>query len=314
MKTDMPDDPPANPIMRLVSNPYFLVVMTMVFWSGNAVMGRFIRDDIPPITLAFWRWTLAVLVLMIVVRPPLRRDWTELRRSWKVVVLLGTLGTSLFNTMQYVALQATTATNVAIIQTIMPLMIVAVSFVLFRERINARQAAGIVLSLIGVGVVITLADLAMIWTLTFNSGDVVMVLAVMIVSLFAVLLRWQPKVNEWSFLTATFVVGAVQLFPLYLWEAQVVGPMTWNLKTSAAIGYIVVGPAILAYYCFARGIARIGANSVAPFFNLLPLFTVLLAVPFLGEQITLIHVVGMVFIVTGIRLATRAARGKGLTG
>ena len=217
MKTDTPDGRPANPVMRLLGNPYFLVVMTMVFWSGNAVMGRFIRDDIPPITLAFWRWTLAVLVLIIVVRPPLRRDWTELRRSWKVVVLLGTLGTSLFNTMQYVALQAT---------------------------------------------------------------------------------------------TATFVVGAVQLFPLYLWEAQAVGPMTWNLKTSAAIGYIVVGSAILAYYCFAWGIAWIGANSVAPFFNLLPLFTVLLAVPFLGEQITLVHTVGMVFIVTGIRLATWAAKAR----
>ena len=281
------------------------MMLPPLFWAGNAVLGRAVAGAVPPIGLAFWRWCLGMLVVLPFAWPHLRHDITPILARWKSVLLLGTLGIGIYNTFQYIALNTTTALNCVRLQSSMPVMIVLMSLVLFRDRIGAMQGVGIAVSLVGATTLISHGDPATLLGLELNAGDVWMLAAVVIYAAYTTLLRRRPAIHGLSFVVVTFAIGAVELLPFYIWESLSGHPVQASGITLLAVGYTVLFPSIAAYLCFNRAVELLGPNTAGLAIHLVPVFGSLLAILFLGEQPHLYHGVGIALIAAGIVLATR---------
>jgi drug/metabolite transporter (DMT)-like permease len=281
---------------------YFLLILPPLFWAGNSVLARGIVDLIPPVAMSFWRWVLALTILLPFTWRQTLRDWPEIKRGWKNIVLLGLFGIASFNTLLYTAAHSTTAINIALTQSVMPAVIVLISFALFRDRISRKQLFAIVLCTLGAGYIIIHGDWQRLVELKFVVGDLIMLFAVCLYALYSVLLRKRPNIHPLSFLTSTFAVGVILLLPLYLWESQKVPALVLSQPVVLSLLYVAVCPSILAYLCWNRGILEIGANRAGLYINLIPLFAALLAVLFLGERFQNYHLTGIVLIFTGLLL------------
>lgn len=290
---------------RLADQAWLLMLLPPLFWAGNAVLGRAVAGAVPPIGLAFWRWCLGMLIVLPFAWPHLRHDITPILARWKSVLLLGTLGIGIYNTFQYIALNTTTALNCVMLQSSMPVMIVLMSLVLFRDRIGAMQGVGIAVSLVGAMTLISHGDPATLLGLELNAGDVWMLAAVVIYAAYTTLLRRRPPIHGLSFIVVTFAIGAVELLPFYIWESLSGHPVQVSGITLLAVGYTVLFPSIAAYLCFNRAVELLGPNTAGLAIHLVPVFGSLLAILFLGEQPHLYHGIGIALIAAGIVLATR---------
>ena len=288
---------------------YLLLTLTALFWAGNAIVGRALHTSVQPVTLAFWRWALAALFLLPFAWKHLRRDWRALARHWPVMLGLSLLGISSFNTILYHAAHTTTATNIALIQTALPAMILLLGFVLFGERVSRLGLLGMALTIGGAVITVIHGDLAFLRAARFVSGDVWMLAAVFLYALYSVLLRKAPRVHALSFLTATFIVGAAALLPLYIWEWQELGAPVLSTGLIAGALYVAVFPSIFAYLFWNHGVATVGAGTTGLFNCLIPVFAAVLAFAFLGERLHAYHVIGLALIVAGFLLFSRSRRG-----
>jgi len=290
--------------MRLYDRPYLLLTLATLLWAGNFVLGRAVSGEVPPVGLAFWRWFGGALIIAPFALPHLRRDWAAVRASWPIVLTLGLLGIAVFNTLIYVGLGRTTAINALLLQSIQPLVIIIFSFLIFRDTVGPRQLLAVAISLIGVVVIIARGELGVLATLAFNSGDVLVFIALICYAAYTALLRLRPRVHPLSFLLVIFTVGFALLFPLYVWEGLAGRPMRLTPVTLGAVAYVALFPAIVAYLCFNRGVELLGANRAGHFFHLQPAFGVILAMLFLGERFQPYHAAGITLIAAGILLAT----------
>ena len=287
-------------------SPYLLLILTTLFWSGNFVLGRAVREAVPPIALSFWRWAVALLILLPFVWPRLTAQWPLLKRHWRVLTGLALLGVANFNTFVYIGLQTTTATNALILISTAPVLIVALSFVALGLTVSRRQALGIALSLAGVLVIVTRGDLAVLLALQFNRGDAWVFAAVLSWALYSVYLKWRPAgIDPLAFLAATIGIGVLLLTPVYLWDIVVSGArLAINRVTVASVAYVAVFPSVLAYIFWNQAVAELGANRTGQFLHLMPAFGAILSVLFLGEKLYLFHLTGIGLIAVGIYLTT----------
>lgn len=281
---------------------YLLLILPPLFWAGNSVLARGVADLIPPVAMSFWRWTLALTLLTPFTWKLVRNDWPQIRRHWKIITLIGLIGIASFNTLLYTAAQTTTALNIALTQSVMPAMIVLLSFLLYREKVSRLQLLAVLLCILGAGVIVMHGDWQRLQQLSFVTGDLLMLLAVCLYALYSVLLRKRPQIHPLSFLTTTFLVGVVSLLPLYLWELTQTPPLQLSRPVVLSLLYVGVCPSILAYLCWNRGIEQIGANRAGLYINLIPLFASIMAILFLGESFQRYHLSGMVFIFAGLVL------------
>ncbi|MGC6391723.1 MAG: DMT family transporter [Alphaproteobacteria bacterium] len=282
---------------------YGYLALTMSFWAGNAIVGRMFRDDLPPITLAFIRWFCAFLLILIIFRPPLIRDWPVMKANWKIMLITGTFGIGIFNTLQYISLQYTTAINVGLMQVLMPMTILLLDVLFFSVRVGLIQITGMLCATCGVVVILSQGNFDILTQLEFNFGDLTMLTAVMLYSIFAVALRLKPAVHQWSFLAAIFAIGAIELFPFLLFEWFQGSSLNITQSSLLGISYVVIGPAILAYLFFTKGVETLGPNRAGMFFYFIPLVTAALSVLILGEPVETFHLVGFVLTALGLRLA-----------
>jgi drug/metabolite transporter (DMT)-like permease len=291
--------------------PYLLLTLTALFWAGNAVMARALHHLLPPATMSFWRWVLALLLLFPFVMRPMYEQRALLRANWVRLGLLGVLGVGCYNTFLYAALQTTTATNGVLISAITPLLIVLIGRVLFGVRMTRRQQVGILLSIAGVVGIVSRGDIAVLAQVDFNHGDLLLVGGALTWALYTVLLRWRPDgIDTLTFLGATVVGGIVLLIlPLYLVELASGRAAVWNAATGAGMVYFAVFPSILAYLFWNRGVRQVGANRAGLFLYLIPVFGIALAVTLLGERLDLFHLIGAALIFTGIAISTTGASG-----
>ena len=281
---------------------YLLLVLPPLFWAGNTVLARGVAELIPPVAMSFWRWTIALLILLPFTWKQTLSDWPEIRKHWKIIFLLGLFGIASFNTLLYTAAHSTTAINIALTQSVMPVIIVLISFILFRDRITPVQIFAITLCTLGAGYIVIHGEWSRLLQLKFVSGDLIMLLAVALYGLYSVLLRKRPKIKPMSFLTTTFAVGVLILLPFYLWERQVTAPLELTQPVIISLLYVAFCPSILAYLFWNQGIHEIGANHAGLYINLVPLFASLLAVLFLGEHFQAYHLAGIVLITAGLLL------------
>ena len=290
---------------------YFLLILPPLFWAGNTVLARGVADLIPPVSMSFWRWVMALSILLPFTWRQTWKDWPKIKEAWKIIFLLGLFGIASFNTLLYTAAHSTTALNIALTQSVMPVIIVLISFILFRDRISRLQIFAITLCMLGASYIIIRGDWQRVLQLEFVVGDLLMLLAVCLYALYSVLLRKRPDIHPMSFLTSTFAVGAVLLLPLYLWEVQKSPPLELTQPVIFSLLYVAFCPSILAYLCWNKGIHEIGANRAGLYINLVPLFASLLAVLFLGERFQSYHLIGIVLITSGLLLFNLPFRRSG---
>jgi drug/metabolite transporter (DMT)-like permease len=290
---------------NIKDRPYLLLVLAVLFWSGNFILGRAFHSEIPPVALAFWRWVGAAMLVTLPALPHLRRDRHALVQRWPVILLIATLGIAAFNTLVYSGLQYTEAINAFLLQSLMPVLIVLLSFMIFHERVTKLQGVGILVSLCGAVTIIARGDAGILLSLSINRGDLLVFTAMACYAGYTVLLRKRPQVHPWSFIATTFWIGALLLIPFYLWETLTVATLDPRPTNLMVIGYVIVFPSIVSYLCFNRGVELIGANRAGLFIHLMPVFGSLMAVFFLGESFCWYHGVGILLIGAGIYLATR---------
>lgn len=310
MSSDMIDSPssPARLAKRLWAAPYVLLTCTALFWAGNSIVARGARELVPPVALSFWRWSGALLILLPLAWPHLRRDAATLRSSWRTLVLLGALGIGAFNTLLYTGLQTTSAVNGLLLQSLQPGLILLFGAVLFAERTRMLQLLGLVLSIAGALTILSRGDPSAFVALSFNGGDLVIAGAVIVWSLYSVLLRTRPQVHPLSFLAATFAVGVVVLLPFYL--AEILSGRLIESRTESwlAIGYVCVFPSLIAYLCYNRGVELVGSATAGLYLNIMPIMGALLAAIFLGEAIRPFHLAGVALVAAGIACAAARRR------
>jgi len=303
-ETDSPHNhPPARrsaSIRIKTFAPYLILGIAPLCWAGNIVLARGMSDMIPPVAFAFWRWTLALALILPFTLRQVALDWKEITRHWKWLFLLAVLGISGFNTLLYSAVHTTTAINGALIQTSMPAVIVLLGRLMYRDSVTGRQMNGVMLCLLGAGLIVLRGDLGYLPTQSLVPGDLLMAIAVLLYSLYSTGLRRRPPVHALSFLTATFALGAAGLFPAYLVERVIVGPFTLSRGIVFSLLYVAIFPSIVAYFCWNKGVDLVGPNRAGLFINLIPVFASLLSVWLLGESIHGFHIGGMGLIAGGM--------------
>jgi drug/metabolite transporter (DMT)-like permease len=291
---------------RRIALAGLLLFMAPMFWAGNIVIARAYRAELPPFGTTFWRWTLAAIVFLPFVWPLLRNQWPVIWREARFIAILSLLGLSGFASLMYSGLQTTTALNASFIMAMSPVIIPLVVWLGSREGISILHAIGIIVSAIGAIVIISAGNPLRLLQGNFNDGDLLVIGAMIVWSVYSVIVRYRPKdLHPNVLLWTTMVFGSLATLPLSLWEATT-RPMPLSTNALMAISYIVLFPSIGAYFCFNRGIEIVCPNKGGLAMHLVPLFSAVLAVLFLGEAFQTYHGAGILAIFLGIGLVTRA--------
>lgn len=297
------------PSMRLPVNAYVLLAITSLCWSGNHVLARAMHNDMPPMALAFWRWSLASLILLPFVAAEAWRHRMAIRRHWRILLLLAVLGVSLNHAFLYTALSLTTAVNVGLINAATPIVIPIVSYLIDREGVTGRQVFGIAVSLVGVLIILSRADLGLLLGLSFTPGDLFTLGSVVVWAFYSVLLKRLPAgLPLLVFLLVLSVSGTVLLVPLYAWELATVGGFSLSVPNILTLAYISALASVVAFIFWNEGVARVGANKAGLFQYLIPVSTVVLAVLLLGEELHLYHLMGGLLTIAGLYLTSSVRR------
>lgn len=295
-----------TPSPRGTLRAYLFLALAALFWSGNFVVGRAVQGRIPPLALSFWRWTVALAILLPLAWRPLWAERRSLLRAWPVVVGLGILGVGNFSMLVYVGLGGTTATSALLLQSVCPAFIVALSPAFGAGRATGRQVSGIVVSLAGVVIILTRGSPAALASLRFARGDLWVLAAVLSWALYTLLLRRRPAgVDPRALLAATIAVGVAWIAPFHALEAARGARLALDALTGASIAYVAVFASVLAYFLWNEGVARVGAGRAGPFLHLMPVFGSLLAVLLLGESVRAYHAGGIALVLAGVSLAAR---------
>lgn len=294
---------------RLTPATALMLTIPPLLWAGNAVVGRLMAGSVPPATLNFLRWALAFALLLPSTAWLLRRDG-PLWPRWKRFALLGLLGVGCYNALQYLALKTSTPLNVTLVAASTPAFMLGMGL-FFGQRIALRQLAGAALSFAGVAVVLARGDVHQLAQVRLVPGDLFVLLATFCWAWYSWLLVKPgdpPEIRgNWAaFLMAqmAFGLGWSGLFAGLEWGLAPQS-IAWGWPVIAALAYIALGPAILAYRCWGLGVQRAGPAIAGFFSNLTPLFAAIMSAAFLGELPHLYHGVAFALIVGGIVVSSR---------
>jgi len=284
---------------------YACLVFAALAWGGNFVIARAVHADIPPIALSFWRWTVALAILLPFTLRGLIRDRAIIRREAKTFALLALTGIATFHSLVYIGLNLTSATNAGLVYATVPVFVALFARILRGDRIRPVQYIGIALSLAGVAVLLTRAELDVLLGLSFNAGDVWLFAATAIWGLYTVLAMRQPRdLSRNTGLAAILLFGVPMILPFYVWESLTERTMPLGPTTYIAVGYVAVFASILAYIAFNNAVAIVGPNRTGPFANLTPVFAIVLGIVFLGESLHRYHIAGIALVAAGVWCAS----------
>ena len=291
--------------------PYALLTLCMLFWAGNWVVGRALRDSMPPVAMTFWRWTVAALVLAPIALPRLAGKGHALRRSWPLLLALAITGGALYQVAVYFGLRHTETVNAVLLNAASPLTIVLAAWAIDGDKITMRQVWGTVISLIGLLIVLSRGDPAQLLGLHFSIGDLAILAVMPLWAFYTVMLRRRPmEIDNISLIFLLGIFGSAALAPAYIVESLYfqAPPLAWS--SVAAPLYTGCFASAAAYWCWNRGAEMVGPNRAGFTTYLMPAFTTILAVLLLGEEVHAFHAVGIVTILFGVWLSTSTGRRK----
>ncbi|MGY4878791.1 DMT family transporter [Vreelandella aquamarina] len=284
--------------MRLI---YFLPpLVTVLIWSGNMTINQLTVGSIAPSSIAFLRWLLALLIMTPFVLPAAWRHRGEILEQWPKLAFLGLLGMGLWQGLAYLAAETTSATNMGILAAMVPLLTVLLSALILREPPTFGGIVGGVLAFFGVTVLLGQGNPLSLLQLKVSPGDALMVLAATCYAMYGVMLkRWQMALPPWVMLYGQVCFAVLILLPPYL-----LGPMTpVDSHNIWLIAYAGIPASIITTFLWMRAVRQIGANQASIFINLMPLFSAIIAMIFLGERLAIFHVIGGLLILCGVIMA-----------
>ena len=285
---------------------YAGLTIAACFWAANAVAARGFAGEVPPVTLAFWRWIIALVILLPIGLPGLLRHRDVVRTHWRSMLPIAAFSVGAFNTLLYVAAQTTTALNIALLNSTLPIAVALMAWAVLHDTIGRSKGIGILFGLCGMLVIITEAAPARLLDLDFAIGDLVMVSAVLCWATFSILLRRSRiPLPAMSFLLLQIALGLPFILPFFLWESAVSGFYVPPAEAAWVFPFVAIFPGILAYAFWNRGVQHVGPARSAMFLYLIPVFAALLGGLLLNESFALFHAGGGLLILIGLYLAAR---------
>lgn len=298
---------------KITPSTALLLTIAPLMWAGNAIVGRSVNGLVPPVTLNFFRWSIALLILLPLASWIFRRD-SGFWQHWKRFSLLGLLGVGLYNTLQYLALQTSSPINVTLVAASMPVWMLLIGTLFFGVKVSHKQTLGAVMSIVGVLIVLSRGELRQLLALRLVAGDIFMIIAAIVWSFYSWLLTLPKDPQEirsnWAaFLLAQVAFGVAWsgLFVAGEWAVSDL-QITWGWPLLAALMFVAIGPAIIALRCWGVGVQRVGPTIAGFFSNLTPLFAAVMSSAFLGEMPHFYHGIAFVLIVGGIVVSSRHSK------
>ncbi len=286
---------------------YVFLVLAALFWSGNFIVGKFATlFEVPPLTLNVFRWISVWLILIPFTYKEIFNSLPYIKKNWLVISFMGIITISTFNSVVYFALNYTQVVNAVLMLAAIPAATIVLSSLMKIEKTNIFQLLGLLLSIIGIGSIISNGEIQKIISLSFNKGDLWMLVCVITWSLYSTLLKKNKfKLSQFALIQLMVSVGILFLIPQYFYEQSIGLEVNFNKAFFSILFYVVIFPAIAAYYCWQKGIEIIGPNRSTMFIQLMPLFSAVMAIIIFKEKFELYHFIGASFILTGIYLSNR---------
>jgi drug/metabolite transporter (DMT)-like permease len=286
---------------------YLLLTLSALFWAGNFIVGKFATlFEIPPLTLNVFRWLSVWIILMPFTYKEIYNNLSYIKKNWLIISFMGIITISTFNSVVYFALNYTQVINAVLVLAAIPAATIIFSSLMNVERTNFFQLLGLFLSIIGIGSIISNGDTQKIISLNFNKGDVWMLVCVITWALYSTLLKKNKfKFSQFTLIQLMVTAGLIFLIPQLMYEKSIGLEVNFNKAFFIILFYVVVFPAIAAYYCWQKGVEIIGPNRATMFIQLMPLFSAAMAIIIFKEKFELYHFVGAVFILSGIYLSNK---------
>jgi drug/metabolite transporter (DMT)-like permease len=285
---------------------FLLAIIATLLWSGNFIIARKVSNAISPISLAFFRWTCASLVLLPFAYKQVIAEWSPLKANWRILTWIALTGIALFNTFVYVAGHNTTAINMALIGTTSsPIFATAMAVIFLKERLGFYRIIGMIICILGIVLLISKGSWEVLFSFKFSSGDTWILAGAFAFAVYNILVRKKPvNISALSFLLIIFVLGSLMLFPFFIIEQLTVKtPTDWSPTLFGSILYLGIGTSVLAFWCWNLAISKLGAGRTVLFGNLIPIFSTLEAILILGETVTPIHFYSGILVISGLVIA-----------
>jgi drug/metabolite transporter (DMT)-like permease len=283
---------------------YLFAIIATLIWSGNYIVARGLKESIPPVSLAFWRWLVAIIVFLPFALKQLILEWKWVKKNFLFLSIISILGISIFNTLIYIAGQTTTAINLSLISITFPIFIVIIARLFLKETISINKIIGIIIVVFGVLLLVTKGNITELFLIDFVIGDFWMLLASLIFAIYSILLKYKPKeMSLLPFQLITFIIGTLYLLPYYIWEYTTSESVVLDKTTIGSILYVGIFASLIAFILWNKAILQVGATKAGLIYYTIPLFSGFFAYVFLKEKITAIHLYSLFLIISGILIA-----------
>jgi drug/metabolite transporter (DMT)-like permease len=286
---------------------YIMLILATLFWAGNFTVGKFAyTENIPPYSLAFLRWALVwVILIPFTFRETLKKK-NEIKDNLSLFFILGLTSVGIFSSFTYNALNHTQVINASLFNTAIPVSIILVCFLLKIEKTNIFQISGLIVSVLGILAIITRLDLNILLTLSFNKGDIYMLVAIISWGIYSALLKRKTfSISLLSLIQVICTFGLIVLLPAFLFELTQEKIIEVNSNFFYILFFIAIFPSIGSYYCWAGAVSIIGANRAGIFLSLIPLFSTIFAIIFFNEKFLFFHFIGSILIILGLFLSNK---------
>ena len=284
-----------------------MLVCATFFWAGNFMVGKLAYvENIPPMSLVFFRWALVWIILLPFTYKEILRNKSIILNNLPLLFFLALTSVGLFNSFTYLALVHTQVINASLFNTAIPAMIIFLCFLLKIEKTNKFQIFGLIISVLGIVSIITKLDLNILLSLNFNKGDLIMIGGVITWGLYSSFLK--KKKFTLPLLTLVHVLctfGLIFILPQFLYELSQGLTVKLNINLVYTLIYLALFPSIGSYYCWAGAVAIIGANRAGIFLSLIPFFSTIMAIIFFNEQFKFFHLIGSILIILGLFLSNK---------
>ncbi len=275
-----------------------------LFWAGNFIVGRAVRDEIPPVTLSFARWVLASVLLLPFSYKIILNEYREYIHNWRLTLVTSITGFAAFNSLIYLGLQSTPATNGTILNAFIPILISLFGALFFGLSVTWRLGVGILLSLCGILTIVSAGDWNNLLALNINQGDFIIFVAMICWAIYTIGLKQiPPSLNRLGLMSVQMLIAIVILLPFYLWELSTGAEPVWNFHSAMSLLYIGVVPSIGAFLLYMQCVKLLGPAKASLSVHLIPVFGALLSALFLGEFVQMYHLWGIALIFLGITLS-----------
>ncbi len=288
-----------------ISLGILLALLATIIWSGNFVISRSVIHLIGPISLAFFRWSFASLLLMPFAWKVFKEDWAIIKARPAYFFWTALTGVSLFNTFVYIAGHSTSAINMALIGTTSsPIFASLLAYFFLKEKMGLMRIIGMIICIIGILLLLSQGSMEKLMAFHFTTGDLWVLAGAFSFAIYNVMVRRKPQeISSIRFLFVVFFFGALLLIPFFLYELSYSPPIVWNTELISSILYLGIGTSVISFLCWNIALQKLGTGRTVIFGNLIPVFSTLEAVWLLGEQVTLIHWISGIIVILGLVIA-----------